>query len=75
MKMSRRWLTGVIVMMLATLGMTTSLLCGCTPPSSGSSTPPVVSPGVNTAPEPTESTDFNQTPQEESESVHATGTP
>jgi hypothetical protein len=50
-------------------------LSGCTASVSGTPPSPTVAPGVNTAPEPLENPDLQDSPVEESESVHATGTP
>jgi hypothetical protein len=75
-KMNVRSVKGAIAvaLMLALMSLAMPALTGCTVPSSTSPTAPVVAP-VNTNPEPTETTDFSQNATEESESVHATGTP
>lgn len=64
----------LVALMLALMSFVAPALTGCTVPSSTTPTAPIVAP-VNTNPEPTETTDFGENAAEESESVHATGTP
>lgn len=68
--------TGRAVAMIGLAGLLVAIppMAGCTNPVGTSPSSPVVAP-VDTAPEPLENSDLQDSPQEESESVHATGTP
>jgi hypothetical protein len=63
-----------LVVALAMSLLALPVLTGCSTSANTTPPAPVVAP-VNTSPEPTEDPNVSQSPAEESESVHATGTP